>query len=305
MLGAAIRLAEWLVRSLPPEALLSGAAMAGDVWRAIDGRRRDRVRENFRLAFGDGRAPAGVGSQEAFRSMARVPAELMLVPRLLDSERAVARRIRYLGDWPALAEDARRGGGVVVTGHLGNWELGAVALARVVPRVRVVARPIDGAPVEDLARRFRGRAGRVIAKRGAMGEALQALRSGEWVAIVGDQDAGRRGTFVPFFGVPASTSSAFAALALRAGVPCYAGACLRRRGALLGFDVHLRRLAPDTSSDAAGRVRDLVAQSTAVLEAWIRQAPDQYNWLHRRWKSRPLGEAPTARVPAYARPAPR
>jgi KDO2-lipid IV(A) lauroyltransferase len=203
-----------------------------------------------------------------------------------------------LGDWAALEADRDAGRpALVVTGHLGNWEVGARALADVHPRTRVVVRPLDVDRLEARAARMRGGTRRILTKRGAVGGALRAMREGDCVALVTDQDAGRHGVFVPFFSVPASTSPAPAVLALRSGASLYLGACLRREGRF-AFDVHLERIpVPAGGREATALTRTLAE----ALERWVRRAPDQYNWLHRRWKTRPPGEAPTASVPSYAR----
>jgi KDO2-lipid IV(A) lauroyltransferase len=147
----------------------------------------------------------------------------------------------------------------------------------------------------------------VIAKRGAVRESLRWLRGGGWVALLADQDAGARGAFVPFFGLPASTTTIPHVLAVRAGVPLYAGACVRRPGPRPGFDVHLVRVAETPrapAGDEAERVVRLAEATSRALERWVGAHPDQYNWLHRRWKSRPAGEPRRPGIPAYARAAP-
>jgi KDO2-lipid IV(A) lauroyltransferase len=296
----AFRTVEAALRSLPPAAALGLARALGLGWHLADRRRRRRAAENLRLALGPAASPSAERARlrAAFRAMALVPCEVVLAERLLRGG-ALRRRCRLLGDWAALEADRDAGRpALVVTGHLGNWEVGARALAGVHPGTRVVVRPLDVDRLEARATGLRGGARRVLAKRGAVGGALRAMREGDCVALVADQDAGRRGVFVPFFGVPASTSPAPAVLALRGGASLYLGACLRREGRF-AFDVHLERipLPADGPREATALTRTLAE----ALERWVRRAPDQYNWLHRRWKTRPPDEAPTARVPSYAR----
>jgi KDO2-lipid IV(A) lauroyltransferase len=304
--GAGVWALQGLMWSLPPQAILGAADLVGSVWRFFDGRRRRRVRENLRVAYGDRLDPRTLPERvaTAFRAMARVPAEVILARRHLAGS-GFRRRVRLVGDWDRVVEDVRAGrSGVVVTGHLGNWEVGAMALRRVVPRLKSVVRPIDTALLEEQVVRFRGGPEGTIAKHGAVQDALRALREGWWIALLADQDAGRRGAFVPFFGLPASTTATPAVLAMRSRSPIYVGACLRRPGGPLTFEVHLRRIAGPEEPEGRAARRDpgrIVEAWTSCLEGWIRADPGQYNWLHRRWKTRPAGEAPSPRVPAYAR----
>lgn len=303
---AAFLSAELLARSLPAQAIPNLADAAGTLWWLADGRRRERVRQNLRVAFGDGRPPAEVRrrTRAAFAAMLRVPLESFIQPRLLVSPRDLARRTRIHGDEALLRADWARGrGGLIVTGHLGNWELAGRLLSLHGLPARAVMRPVENPWIDARVRRARGGDARVIGKRGAVHAVLETLRSGRWVALLADQNAGRGGVFVPFFGLPASTHPIPAVLALRLGLPLYVGAALRRPGRAFAFDVHLRRMDPGPGTEISdARVDALMAQVTATLEEWVRAAPEQYNWLHRRWKSRPPGEASNPGVPAYAVP---
>jgi KDO2-lipid IV(A) lauroyltransferase len=263
------------------------------------------VLENLRIAFGEAEDPAARRRLAAAscRALARVLAETVVADRLVGSPSLVRRRMRFHGAWDALLADAARGrGGLVVTGHLGNWELGAYGVRHHGVDLRVMARPLDDPVLEELIRRRRGGSRQVIPKIGGLRAVVRALRAGRWVAMLADQNAGRHGVFVPFFGLDASTFPTPAALASRLDVPLYFGACVRRPGADAPFDVHLERVDPPDSSLPPGeRVERLLRDLNARLEAWVRRAPDQYNWAHRRWKTRPAGEAADAGEPFYAR----
>lgn len=299
-------LVELVARSLPPRAVGPLSEVGGSLWWALDARRRRRASENLRVAFGDALTPREQRARvrSAFVGMLRVPLEVFLQPRILRTPRDVARRTRVHGDEQALRADWAAGrGGLIVTGHLGNWELAGRLLALHGLPARVVMRPVENPLIDEHVRRERGGDQRVIPKRGAVAAVVSTLREGRWVALLADQNAGRGGVFVPFFGLPASTHPVPAVLALRLGLPLYAGACLRRPGAEFAFDVHLKRMDPGPAAEISdAQVDALMAQVTATLEGWVRWAPEQYNWLHRRWKSRPPGEGPDPRVPSYAVP---
>lgn len=300
---ALLRLGETLVRSLPPAAAMRLGDACGTVWYLVDGRRRRRAGENLRVAFGEPPNPATRRRlvHATFRSMARVPFESLFMPRMLGSHRRFERRCRLLGDVDRMLEDCDLDRpGVLVTGHLGNWELTGHAIRLYPAPLAVVARPIENKYVNRHVLASRGGRRIVIGRRGALPSILKALRNGTWVGFVADQNAGNQGEFVPFFGLAASTHGAPAWIACREGVALYVGVCLRRPGTLMQFDFHCRRLEHPGGIDATpDDIRELIARSMAQLEAWIRLDPAQYNWLHRRWKDRPKGEVRGPHLPRY------
>lgn len=299
------RVVDLLLHALPPATLFALAEGLGLLWFVLARARRRIVLENLRIAFGEGPSAAERRRLAAAscRALARVLAETIVADRLVGTPAGCRRRLRFRGAWDMLRADAAAGrGGLVVTGHLGNWELGAFGVRHQGVDLRVMARRLDSVVLDELLLRRRGGRERVIPKVGGLREVLRALRAGRWVALLADQNAGRHGTFVPFFGLQAATFPTPAALAVRLGIPLYLGACLRRPGRTPRFDVHLERLPPpDPARPAGERVRQLLHALNGALEAWIRRAPDQYNWAHRRWKTRPAAGAADPGAPSYAR----
>ena len=186
----------------------------------------------------------------------------------------------------ALKEAIGRGRGLVmVTGHFGNWELGAASLA-----VRGIA--VDGVvqrqrnPLVDRdIRAARERLGvRIIERHKASRLVLPSLAAGRVVGFVADQDAGRNGVFVPFFDHPASTHRGAALFALRARAPLFVGVAVRGPGG--SYDCRTEEIVVDRTGTVDDVVFRLTAAFTRHLEAQIRTAPEQYFWLHRRWKTR-------------------
>jgi KDO2-lipid IV(A) lauroyltransferase len=211
------------------------------------------------------------------------------------------RRVRLTGDFDRLLADVRAGrGGVLLSAHLGSWEILGARIRRERVPFRAVARRVENARVDARAAAWRGGGGRVIDKHGAVRTALRALRDGEWVGMLSDQNAGRHGVFLPFFGLPASTSPIAALLALRAGVPLYMGV-VRRVGPGYAFEAIFHRYEVDPTADRRLETRRLLEAYVARLETWVRAWPEQYMWLHRRWKSRPRGEKPGPHLPQYHR----
>jgi KDO2-lipid IV(A) lauroyltransferase len=302
---AALRAVEALLLVLPSDVVEATARAVGRAWFRLDGRRRRTAAENLRVAFPDLSATRRSRlARAAFEHAFVMATEVVTRPRRLSRLPLVLRRGRYFGDQEVLRAELHRGiTGIVLTAHVGNWELaGAVMRLEGVPFSAVV-RPIDNPYVDAYLARTRGGADALIAKRGAVRAVTRALDEGKWVGIVADQNAGRHGVFVPFFGLPASTYPFAATLATRRRVPVYFGAALRR-GSGFRYDYVLRRYEAPPSGDEREDARRLLLAFHEWLEETIRAHPEQYLWLHRRWRTRPPGEGHDARVPAYARRAP-
>jgi KDO2-lipid IV(A) lauroyltransferase len=191
-------------------------------------------------------------------------------------------------------EAARASGrGVILfTGHVGAWELTSFALSLFGHPLSFLVRRIDNPKIEKLVDRRRERLGnRTIDKRSAAREMLQTLQGGGTLGILVDLNTlDREGIFVDFFGVPASTTFMLAKLALRtdaAVLPVFAPWDSKRRRFLLKIDEPL--LFERTGNDEDD-VRRLTQLFTNVVEQYVRRYPDQWLWIHRRWKTRPPGE---------------
>jgi Kdo2-lipid IVA lauroyltransferase/acyltransferase len=191
-------------------------------------------------------------------------------------------------------EGLRRGRGVIfMTAHFGAWELSSFAHAVHGYPLRFVVRPIDNPRVERLISTYRTRSGNIpIERRSAARDILKALRQNEAVGILFDQNTTRsEGVFAEFFGIPAATTPALALFALRTGAAVVPG--------FLIWDSSLRkhrlRLDPPVQLSETGNLDHDVLENTKVfnkiLEGYIRSYPDQWLWIHRRWKTRPEGEA--------------
>jgi KDO2-lipid IV(A) lauroyltransferase len=177
---------------------------------------------------------------------------------------------------------------LLVTGHFGNWEMGGYVLGLFGFTTYAVARPLDNPYVDDFLRAFREREGqRLLAKSGDFERMQEVLASGGVLGTLGDQDAGQRGLFVDFLGRPASTHKAIALLALEYKVPMLVLGVPRvgepMRYKVLVADVIL----PEEYAGRPDAVRALTQRFTSALEGMVRKYPEQYFWLHRRWKHQP------------------
>lgn len=180
------------------------------------------------------------------------------------------------------------GRALVMSAHLGNWELLPLVLGLNPYPATVVVRTLDRPAVDRVARRLRRSTGvEVIDKRGAVRPLLRALARGTVVGFLVDQNATRsESVFVPFFGRPASTSRAMAVLALRTGTPIVPMFTRRERGGWHRVIYHAP-LAPLAGPSSDEPVTDLTRRCAEAVERAIREAPEQWLWIHDRWRTRP------------------
>lgn len=233
------------------------------------------VRENLRLAFGSADEAL---VKACFRHFGAAAVDLLFFRRLFDPRR-FDEHFSFQGGALEHYRKARPEGAVFVTGHFGNWELYGAAFEHVGIPVAPVARPPGSGPFARALDRFRRARGQeTIPKDRALPLALKALRRGQCVAFLVDQAAGRHGIDAPFFGRPARTHTAPAALALKLGVPVYAGFSTR-----LGPGIAYRCFA-EVVPTAGHDVESLTARLNAILERYVRERPEQWWWFHRRFK---------------------
>lgn len=277
------------VGALPIEAAdRIGGGIGALIHRPL-GIRRAVVVSNLRRAFPDA-AEAWVErtARAAYRHLGRETVAMMRLARLSRDE--VLARTEVVG-WPEFEAAAAEGRGLVLaTGHFGNWEVGAAAIAaRGLPTSAIVKGLRNRRLAERLDAARRGLGVETIAYRDAPRLVPRALRAGRVVGIVADQDAGGAGVWVPFFGVPASAHRGPALFALRLRAPLFAGAAFRLPDGVR-YRIVLERVPVPPAVRLEAGVANLTAELAARLEAAVRLAPDQYFWFHRRWKSAPPTE---------------
>jgi KDO2-lipid IV(A) lauroyltransferase len=257
--------------------------LAGAVLRI----RRGAVDENLERAFPD--ATSGWRRRTAVASYRHLGREAVVTFRLSGVTPERIRAMTEIDGFDAFRADVEAGGGVVlVSGHLGNWEMGSACLAaRGIPIDAVMHRQRNRRFDEDL-RETRGRLGMgIILRDVAPRRVLRSLAQGRVVGLVADQNVAGAGIFVDFFGVPASTARGPAVFALRTGSPVWVGVAVRNPEAgprYLGF---VRKVEVELGDDTEENVRRITEATTRELESFIRAYPEQYFWQHRRWKTRP------------------
>lgn len=178
-------------------------------------------------------------------------------------------------------------GVVLVSGHFGNWEMGIAYLNTLGFQSAAIQQRQKNPLVNERMKRLREKWGmEIIYPRGAVNNCVRAIREGKMAVLLGDQDAGQRGIFVPFFNRLSSTPPGAAAIALKSGAPLYFAASVRT--ANNRFRITVEKIAmPGDARFTPENVRRLTAGYTAALEQWVRRYPEQYFWMHRRWKTPP------------------
>jgi KDO2-lipid IV(A) lauroyltransferase len=192
------------------------------------------------------------------------------------------------------AAQARGRGVIFLTGHMSAWELAPFAQALYGDPLHFLVRPIDNPRVDALVLRYRVLSGnQPIDKNQAARAMLRILADGGTVGILMDQNTAlEEGVFIDFFGTLACTSSGLARLALRTDCAIVPGYVFWDE-ALEKYRLHFERAVElARTGDEESDVRENTARFTKVVEAYARRYPDQWLWIHRRWKTRPPGEKP-------------
>ncbi len=183
---------------------------------------------------------------------------------------------------------------IFATAHLGSWEVTTLILQRALGSGAGIARRIDNRWLDRLVKAVRlDDPSQWIEKRGGAAEALRRLRNGQSVVMLVDENGGWRGPFVEFFGRPASTRKTPALLSLLTGAPIVVGAAIRDESAPQPAFIFRLAMIDAAAEDLTqpDSLIPLTARIQAILEAWIRETPRQWRWIHWRWRTRSDGSA--------------
>jgi Kdo2-lipid IVA lauroyltransferase/acyltransferase len=301
---AVVRAVVAVVQMLSPRIAYAVADFLAWLVYTLVKKRRAVALENVRAAFpGIADADADRLVRDMYQHFLRATVELMMLPRKLHA--ATFRKHFVLpggADFLPPLCDGRAA--LVVTAHFGNWEAAGFTLGLFGFRTHAIARVLDNPYLERYALHFRQSTGQtIVAKNDDFERLTAALKAGGKVATLADQDAGPRGVFVDFFGRPASTHKAVALMAIEfdavmvvIGVPR-----VKREDhaqhpdfdaadplAPLYYAVECADVIdPREYASDPNAVKAMTQRYTAALEALIRKHPEQYFWLHRRWKHQP------------------
>ena len=180
---------------------------------------------------------------------------------------------------------------LLVTGHYSNFEIIGYLLGLFGFNIYSIARPLDNKYINNYLYNVRERVGqKIIDKKGASELMDQIASTGATLCFIADQDAGRKGIFVDFFGRKASTYKSIGLIAISCNIPIVVG-CSRRVDNRFYFEIVANRIIfPEEWQDKDEPLEWITAEYTRAMEEFVRQEPSQYWWLHRRWKHRPKEE---------------
>lgn len=263
-------------------------AIAGHILFLADKKHRDIAIQNLGNAYKNEKNPLEIKiiARQVFKNLGRILFEVCWSWNLKGIKLFKHFRVEGLAN---LNNAYKKGNGVLVlTGHIGNWELLSVIAAMIAYPINVIYRPLDFKPLDDFVKRFRSRFGSApIHRRKAIRKILRSLNKGEVVGILLDQSVDwYEGVFVDFFGRRTCTNTAMARLALKTGAPVVPAFLIRENK---GFTA---KFLPEISLVKTGdKIKDVEINTeryNKAIEDIIRQYPDQWFWVHRRWKIKPF-----------------
>ena len=283
---------------------LLAAAGVGRGLHRVDRRHRQRARQNIARCF-----PAFTRDQvdelteKTFEHLVQLAIEVCHTPRMIHPDNWTDRvAITQMGSAIGLLNAGNPA--VLVTGHVGNWEILGYLLATLGYKIHAIARPLDNPYVNRWLLGIREKRGlSIITKWDATEQMLAVLAQGELLAFIADQNAGDRGLFVPFFGKLASTYKSIGLLAISQNLPIICGyACRRQQPRGCYYQLGTTDVIyPHEWANQADPLFYVTARYMRAIENMIRLAPAQYFWMHRRWKSRPQWEREGKPMPASTR----
>lgn len=277
-----------VVQALPLETCEAWATrFAWALWH-VARLRRGVIEENLGIAFPRS-SPAEREriALSMWRHLVVMIAEIAHAPRKL--HRTNWRQHSSFPDMQRLARQLLdRRPTIFISAHLGNFEMGGYLLGLHGFETYTIARTLDNKFLDRWINNFRGATGQhILSKQGSGGEIQRVLGSGGTLVLLGDQNAGRGGLWVDFFGKTASTHKAVALFTLGAEAPTAVCAALRT-GRALQFEMLVADLVdPLDGRQETANARTVTEWYTGRLEELIRRAPGQYWWVHRRWKGEP------------------
>jgi KDO2-lipid IV(A) lauroyltransferase len=271
-----------------------GLSVIGLLMRAVPKLRRTAFR-NLEIAFPEMDAAEKkrmVGGVE--KSLGRVLGEMSHFGKLTKTDLAEMIEFRFDPETQKQYDEYRAAGRgtIIISPHLGNWELLVFAWSALREPISYLARPLDNPKLEELTVSLRTRFGnRPINKTNAVSTAINILREGGTLGILADVNTHpKEGVFVPFFGVPACTTSGPAMLAMRTGAVIIPVCGVWDETAGKYVAVHGKIIEPTNTGDRKADIVTTTAAFTAEVEKLVRAYPEQWMWIHKRWKTRPPGE---------------
>ena len=294
-----IRLLGMCIQVLSIDAALVVGRVIGDIAYLIYPNWRHRALDNLRMIYGETASELWIRrtARDCLRHLGMLIVEVVYTPRLLRTTSALGYvRLKNMSETMHLLLEDRPV--IMLSGHYGNWELLSSVLALMGFTSYSVARHLPNPYVHSYVFGIREKNGqRFIIKKGATAAVTEALEARQIICFLADQNAGKRGLFVDFFGRPASTFRSIALLARAYNAPVVVTAATRL-GRTFKYEFSVEEVIyPHQWQDREDPTLWITATYTKAIERAARRHPEQYLWVHRRWKTQPPGtptKKPTA-----------
>lgn len=278
----------FLIGLIPRKTAVHAANWLGRLWFAADRRHREIAVSNIGRVYGRRmtRRQIRIMARNVFCSLVRIVFEIGWSLRLKPTD--IRKHFRFFGMHHLQAALGEKKGVLVLTGHIGNWELLPLAMGQMGLPVSAIYRPLEFEPLDRFFISQRSRYGaRLLAKRRAMRSMLAGLHNNELIGMLLDQNARvKDGVFVDFFGIPACTGKGLALLARKTGAPVVPVFLVRENGR---YRVECHPALPKIQTrDKTKDIEAATALYNKVMEDMIRRYPQQWFWVHRRWKTKPF-----------------
>jgi KDO2-lipid IV(A) lauroyltransferase len=277
-----------IVLLLPRKTALSLGVLLADLLFVLSRREKAKALENLLIAFGSEKSWDDILRicHYCFENLGKGLMEVLQFPRL--TSRNLDRLVAFEGR-QNIDDALEAGKGVIIlTAHFGNWELLGASLALSGYRVSFIVRPVRSSRLDVLVNRNRESMGIGCVPRGtSIKDALRCLKRNELLGILADIDTRVDGVFVDFFGRPAFTPRGPVSIALRTGAALVPAFIIRQRD-----DTHKVVIEEALELENTGALEEDIrintARFTKIIESYIRRYPEQWIWIHQRWKTQPL-----------------
>lgn len=284
--GFTAKLTGYCISRLPRSVSLALGGWLGILvfWLASEHRKLACEHLQQRLAISDKRRVKTI-AKNCFENLGKTVVEFMRFPRL--NPKHLQKYVSFEGIQHVEAALAQGKGAIILTGHFGNWELLAASICATVAPLTPIARELRSSRLNTLVSSYREKAGySSIDRDTGVRQALRCLRRNELLGIVADVDTTVNGVFVDFFGKPAYTPYSPVAFALKTGAAILPSFIIRQSDG-----THRAIIEPPlTLKRCDVKEKELVINTqkfTKIIESYIRKYPEQWIWMHKRWKTRP------------------
>jgi KDO2-lipid IV(A) lauroyltransferase len=249
---------------------------------------RKKTIQNLKLAFKDKYSEKEINeiAKSVFVNLGKNFFE-MINWSAWSKDRVLKQIVRHYGFEHLQSAVNKKKGVLAVTAHLGNWELLAAYISAIFP-VAVIAQKLYDPRLNQMINQFRENWGCEIIQRGAaLKKILKALKNNKVIGVLADQDTGNDGIFVHFFNKLAWTQTGIARIAIKTG--CAIVPVFIVRGASGQFEIHIEsEIHYSLADDESTNIRNLVQQYTEIIQNYVSRFPDQWVWMHERWRTQPI-----------------